>query len=144
MGKLLFIWLSLFVGFSNAIAAQAQDRILNAQERLERAKAEAQRQIDSGLIQGAVFVATDIPVTALGLQCVKPEKKPMSVNSRFDMASVGKTFTAALCALLVCDGKLNPDDPFTKYLPEHVLGKDCDITVRDLAMHVGGFDNAKP
>ena len=70
---------------------------------------------------------------------------PMTETSLFDLASVGKTQTAALCALLVADGKLDPDAPFTDYLPEHVLAKEnCRITVRDLATHSGGFDNAKP
>ena len=58
----------------------------------------------------------------------------MTVRSRFDMASTGKTFTASCLALLVCDGLLDPDAPFTRYLPEHQLGHDCDITVRDLSV----------
>ncbi len=113
-------------------------------DKIERAKAEVQRQIDAGLIQGAVFIATDVPATAMGYQCVSPTKKTMTINSRFDIASVGKIFTASLCALLVCDGTINPDAPFTKYLPESALGKDNDITVRDLSMHVSGFNNIKP
>ena len=113
-------------------------------DRIERAKAEAQRQIDAGIIQGAVFAATNIPPTPVGYQRIHPQKIPMTANSRFDIASVTKTFTAAACALLICDGKISPDAPFTKYLPKSSLGKDCDITVRDLAMHVGGFDNSKP
>lgn len=113
-------------------------------DRIERAKAEAQRQIDAGIIKGAVFAATNIPPTPVGFQRIHPQKIPMTANSRFDIASVTKTFTAAACALLICDGKISPDAPFTKYLPKSSLGKDCDITVRDLAMHVGGFDNSKP
>lgn len=74
-------------------------------------------------------------------------KTPLAANldSRFDMASLGKTQTAALCALLVAEGRLDPDAPFTEYLPDHVLAREnCRITVRDLATHTGGFDNAKP
>ena len=44
----------------------------------------------------------------------------------------------------VKDGKISLDDRFVKYLPESALGMDCDIAVRDLAMHAGGFDNNKP
>ena len=73
------------------------------------------------------------------------EVQPVDENTLFDLASVGKTQTAALCALLYADGRLDPDAPFTKYFPEHVLAKeDCRITVRDLATHTGGFDNSKP
>ena len=114
------------------------------EERLENAWREAQTQIASGLIQGAVIAVAGGPAAAAGLQCVHPAEKPMTVHSRFDIASVGKVFTAACCALLAADGELEPDAPFTRYLPEHVLGKSCNITVRDLAMHAGGFDNSKP
>lgn len=70
---------------------------------------------------------------------------PVNVNSLYDLASVGKTQTAALCSLLAAEGKLDPDAPFTEYLTEHVLAKEnCRITVRDLATHSGGFDNSKP
>lgn len=69
----------------------------------------------------------------------------MTEKSVFDLASVGKAFTASLCARLVTAGKLDPDASFTKYLPEHVLAKEsCEITVRDLATHSSGFDNSKP
>ena len=112
--------------------------------RFENAKGEALKQIENGLIQGAVFTVNGGPVIPLGKQCVKPVERAMTENSRFDIASVGKVFTAACCALLAADGKLDPDAPFTEYLPEHALGRQCDITVRDLAMHTGGFDNSKP
>ncbi len=68
----------------------------------------------------------------------------MRWESRFDLASVGKTFTGACCAFLWLQGKLDLDAPFTEYLPEHVLGASCDITVRDLATHSSGFSNEKP
>lgn len=81
----------------------------------------------------------------LGDQCWTPRRLPMTEDSVFDIASVGKTFTASLCARLVTAGKLDPDAPFTEYLPEHVLAKEsCKITVRDLATHSSGFDNSKP
>ena len=109
----------------------------------ELAEEDAMRQIGGGLIQGAVFGRAGGPLTALGFQCVSPRKIPMTEQSRFDIASVGKVFTAACCSLLAADGKLDPDAPFTEYLPEHILGRNCKVTVRDLAMHVGGFDNSK-
>ena len=61
--------------------------------------------------------------------------------TRFDLASLTKTITASVCATLVTDGSLDPEAPFTEYFPEHVLGKSCEITVRDLATHSSGFGN---
>ena len=91
------------------------------ERRFENAKGEALKQIENGLIQGAVFSVNGGPVISLGKQCVKPVERAMTENSRFDIASVGKVFTAACCALLAADGKLDPDAPFTEYLPEHAL-----------------------
>lgn len=114
--------------------------------RLEAASDEARRQIADKLIAGAVFaIGNRGPAVALGEQCWSPRHLPMTEASVFDLASVGKTFTASLCARLVTAGKLDPDAPFTEYLPEHVLAKgNGKITIRDLATHSGGFDNSKP
>lgn len=112
---------------------------------LQQARDELQRQVDAGLILGGVFMSNDgTPPVACGQQRLLPTPAPMTIHSRFDMASTGKTFTASCLAQLVADGRLDPDAPFTRYLPEHRLGAACDITVRDLAMHVSGFDNSKP
>ena len=106
---------------------------------------ELRRQIADGLIHGGVCGLAGGALHVEGLQWFKPVSKPMAEDSIFDLASGGKTFTAFLCAKLVGEGKMDPDAPFTKYLPQHVLAKgNCDITVRDLAMHTGGFDNSKP
>ena len=108
------------------------------------ALSEARNQMEAGLIQGGVFAALGLEPEAFGLQTVHPEAVPMTAESRFDMASVGKVFTASCCAALAAEGKLDPDAPFTEYLPDHVLGAKCRITVRDLATHSSGFTNDKP
>jgi len=111
---------------------------------IRNALAEAQKQIDSGLIQGIVFADTrNKKIEALGRQRIHPAEKPMTPDSRFDMASTGKVFTAGCCALLIAQGEMDPDKPFVHYLPEY-WDHGSDITIRDLAMHVSGFDNSKP
>lgn len=63
-------------------------------------------------------------------------------DSLFEIASVSKTFTFLLAALLWHEGRLDIDAPFVRYLPDHVLAKTgTDITVRDLAAHASGFTN---
>jgi len=103
---------------------------------------EVKKQIRAGLILGAVFGTAGHSLSALGKQTLQPQERPMTINSRFDIASVGKVFTASCCALLVTQGKLDPDAPFTEYLPEHGLGRNCKITVRDLATHTSGIDSS--
>jgi len=101
--------------------------------------------VAKGLFGGIVCASNRGDLACAGLRTLNPDGGPMTANSVFDLASVGKTQTASLCALLYADGKLDPDAPFTEYLSEHVLAKEnCKITVRDLATHSGGFDNSKP
>ena len=115
----------------------------DAPKKIARAKAEVQLQLDYHLLGGCVFCSTEHPEpVAMDTRLHAPERKgPMPANALFDMMSVTKPIVATAAAQLVAEGKLDPDAPFTKYLPEHVLGPNCDITVRDLATHSGGFDN---
>lgn len=117
----------------------------NFSPKIARAKAEVQLQLDYHLIGGCVFCSTEHPEpVAMGTRLHAPERKePMPANALFDMMSVTKPIVATAVAQLVAEGKLDPDAPFTKYLPEHVLGPNCNITVRDLATHSGGFDNER-
>ncbi len=62
-------------------------------------------------------------------------------DTLFAIASNSKAFTAAGLAILVDEGKLNWDDPVTKYLPYFRL-KDplaSDMRVRDLLCHRSGL-----
>lgn len=120
--------------------------VLETQSAASFAREEARKAIEGGVYAGIVAAEADGgPVIAEGLQCFEEKKTPMTERSVCDLASVGKVFTASLCALLYAEGKLDPDAPFTEYLTDHVLaGGNCRITVRDLATHSGGFDNSKP
>ena len=117
----------------------------NLPPKIARAKAEVQLQLDYHLIGGCVFCSTEHPEPVpMGTRLHSPERKePMPANALFDLMSVTKPIVATAAAQLVAEGKLDPDAPFTKYLPEHVQGPNCGITVRDLATHSGGFDNER-
>ena len=137
-------------------------QVLETQAACVRARERVRQLVADGIYAGILAADADGgPLIAEGLQCfsgrgavappisgcgaVAPRVIPVSAETRCDIASVGKLFTVSLCALLVADGRLDPDAPFTEYLPEHVLAKEnCRITVRDLASHSGGFDNSKP
>jgi N-acetylmuramoyl-L-alanine amidase len=105
----------------------------------------ARQYVAKGLFGGIVCASSNSDFFCTGNRTLSPDGGLMTKDSMFDLASVGKTQTAALCALLYAYGKLDVDAPFTEYVPEHVLAKEnCKITVRDLATHSGGFDNSKP
>lgn len=111
-----------------------------------RAAEEARQQFAYRLWGGCAFCSTGDPeVMTFGTRLHAPTaEEPLKPDALFDMMSVTKTFVALVCAQLVEEGLLDPDAPFTKYIPEHVLGKSCGITVRDLATHSGGFDDSRP
>ncbi len=127
-----------------AILAGLGGRAANARE-LPALKAAMDDFVAKKLFGGIVCASNRGDLVCAGRRTLDPADGPVTAHALFDLASVGKTQTAALCALLHAQGKLDPDAPFTDYLTEHVLAKEnCKITVRDLATHSGGFDNAKP
>lgn len=111
------------------------------QDNMERLTEEIERQMKQHLFQGCVCGTIDKGPFSFGLQARHPKDIKMTPQSRFDIASVGKVFTASCCAIMHLQGKLDLDAPFTEYLPEHVLGKNCRISVRALATHSSGFSN---
>lgn len=108
----------------------------------EPVRREALKQIADGLVLGAAVGCTGADdFVCVGRQGPQDDAAPVDERTRFDLASLTKTITASVCATLVTEGRLDPDAPFTRYFPEHCLGKDCAITVRDLATHASGFGN---
>lgn len=67
---------------------------------------------------------------------------PLTVNHRFYLASVGKTYTAAAIVRLAADGILSLDDPITRWLPaaitDHIQAGDT-TSVRNLLNHTSGI-----
>lgn len=74
-----------------------------------------------------------------------PEKQiPMQENTLFRLASITKAFTSLAAAALIGQGKLQLDDPVTKWLPYFTPatadGKLPTITIRQLLSHTAGLD----
>ena len=64
-------------------------------------------------------------------------RRAVTPDTAFSIASVSKTFTAALILALIEDGRLGLDMPATSYLP--TLPIDPAITVRQLLDHTSGL-----
>lgn len=67
------------------------------------------------------------------------QSKKLDIHSAFRLASVSKQFTAVGIMLLKEQGKLNFDDPITKYLPNLKYHKS---TIRNLLNHTSGIPDA--
>jgi D-alanyl-D-alanine carboxypeptidase len=81
---------------------------------------------------------------AVGLARIKP-KRSMRVSDRFRVASVTKTFTAALVLQLANDGALSLDDSVERWLPGRLEdGAGARVTVRHLLSHTSGLNDDVP
>jgi CubicO group peptidase (beta-lactamase class C family) len=81
-------------------------------------------------------------IWAQGFGYADLEKKIKTTpDTPFDIASVGKTFTAALAMQLVWEGKLNLDDPLTKFGISY--GKDRGVKVKHILSHTSQFTPGK-
>jgi CubicO group peptidase (beta-lactamase class C family) len=63
---------------------------------------------------------------------------PVEPETLFQSGSMGKQFTATAVMMLVQEGKVNLDDPLTKYFPDAPATWNH-VKVRHLLSHTGGF-----
>jgi D-alanyl-D-alanine carboxypeptidase len=61
---------------------------------------------------------------------------------RYAVGSISKQFTATAVMLLVEDGKLELDDPISKFFPS--LTGASDVTIRMLLSHTSGYSDYWP
>ena len=66
------------------------------------------------------------------------QQVPVTTETVFQSASVGKQFTAAAVMLLIEDGKLSLDDPITKIFPD-APWRWHTVTIRHLLTHTSGI-----
>ncbi len=67
---------------------------------------------------------------------------PASTATRYQLASISKTFTAQAVLLLVADGKLSLNDSVSRWFPD--LTGASQITVRELLNHTSGYPDHYP
>lgn len=97
-------------------------------------------QLAGGTFSGVVLVAHNdemILHQAYGM-ADRERKVPNTDDTRFQIASVGKTITATAIMLLAARGEIDLHDPISTYLPE-TPKKWQDITVRQLLSHMSGI-----
>ena len=85
---------------------------------------------------GRVLLAKGYGVRRLG------DPAPVDAHTLFQIASNTKAFTTACLAVLVDSGRIDWDDPVTKYLPDFALSDPWvtrELTLRDLVTHRSGL-----
>ncbi|HEY4366991.1 MAG TPA: serine hydrolase [Steroidobacteraceae bacterium] len=94
-----------------------------------------------GMALGIVQHGEVIYVRTAG-ELIAASGKPVNADSLFKIASNTKAMTTGVLARLVQQGKLNWDDPVTKYLPQLRMSDPWitrEIQVRDLLIHNSGL-----
>jgi CubicO group peptidase (beta-lactamase class C family) len=88
-----------------------------------------------GIIKGGVTSTYNYGETKKG------SKQLPTINTLYEVGSISKTFTAALLAWFVNEGKVNLSDPITKYLPDSVAANPAlkGITLLNLSNHTSGL-----
>lgn len=102
------------------------------------------KEIQAGRIPGAVVLIGNrgkiVYRRAFGFRALRPKKVSMTLDTIFDIASLTKVIaTSTAVAQLIETGKLNLEDPVTKYWPEFKMNGKEAITVRDLLTHYSGL-----
>lgn len=92
---------------------------------------------------GAFVAVSDVdagpyPIQTVGMADLAA-RRPMDPRLRFRVASVTKTFTAALVMQLVGEGKIGLDQPIQRYLPKGTLPPNWKASVRQVLQHRAGF-----
>lgn len=92
---------------------------------------------------GTVLIAkgADILLTDFAGEASKAFHVPNNIDTKFNLGSMNKMFTATAVARLVEAGKLSFDDPISKYIDETWLPKAVTntITIRHLITHTSGL-----
>jgi len=103
-----------------------------------------QQAVRDGQIPGAVVVVGHdgriVYRKAYGWRALEPRREPMTLDTVFDLASLTKVIATTTAVMqLVQEGKVKPNDPVMRYLPEFAQNGKDDITVRQLLVHYSGL-----
>ncbi|MDR0661018.1 MAG: serine hydrolase [Prevotellaceae bacterium] len=94
-----------------------------------------------GMGLGIIKDGKTIYLKGLGLKAVDMQA-PVDENTSFQIASVSKSFTAAIISMLADEGKLKWDDPVIKHLPDFKLYDKWateNLQIRDIMTHRTGL-----
>lgn len=129
--KIVALISGIFFGAQLFAADQAQDPVS------EFVRGEMQKQHIPGLTLLVSKNGKPIRTEGYGLSNLELNV-PAKPETIFQSGSVGKQFTATAVMMLVEAGKVNLEDPLTKYFPDAPSSWN-QVTVRELLSHTAGF-----
>jgi D-alanyl-D-alanine carboxypeptidase len=136
------LWLSAIVGNATAAAENPVSAKPVDKAALGAALSARLEQAQAAGFSGSVLVAdTDTVVFEHSYGQADPATgAPVQADTRFNLASSGKMFTAVAVLQLVQQGKLDLDAPVGRYLPDWPVASVRDtVTPRQLLTHTSGL-----
>lgn len=125
-------------------AARSAQAPASEADRIRAVDEFAGRLADAGLFSGVVLIARDgAPVYERAFGTANIETgEPNSLDTRFNVGSMNKAFTAFAIAQLVEQGKLSWDDPLGKFMPDFPDPQSASrIRIKHLLTHTSGLGN---
>jgi len=132
--------LSLSPGPQNFLPKPQAD--VSTEKRLETLKRAFEGASAGQLFSGTVLIARHGKVQFRGAygEADRARHIPVSIDTPFFIASLGKLFTSVAVAQLVSEGKLSYDQPIIRYLPDYPNKVAASkITLRELLTHTSGL-----
>jgi CubicO group peptidase (beta-lactamase class C family) len=117
--------------------------------RLDNVSAAVQAAVEAGVVPGAVALVRhrgeDVLHEAFGSASLVPDKRPMTTDTLFDLASLTKPIVGAGVALALVDrGIVSLDEEITTWLPELDQFRGKGVTVRRVLAHTAGVTGWRP
>jgi CubicO group peptidase (beta-lactamase class C family) len=116
---------------------------LTERQALDEIRALLARLKKAEWLSGTVLVAKgpQVLLTDFHGEANKGDHVPIAIDTKFNLGSMNKMFTATAAARLVEAGKLSFDDPLSKYLDESWLPREVTdkIILRHLLTHTSGL-----
>ena len=147
MKKLIVLLLLTIILLSGCSAPATPAVSLELQQKLDLLVEQLEQQRQTLHVPGMALavVKNDEVVLTHGFGVANVEEEtPVTPETIFAIGSSTKAFTSTLVGMLVDEGKMDWDDPVTKYLPYFQLdiksdNESAEVTLRDVLSHRTGF-----
>jgi len=137
-----FLLLLIFIGFQFGCSNfQNKSKLNFTNDKIEEIEQVVETLYENGQFQGVVLVSVRgeiIYKKAVGYANIK-DSIPITLETKFRIASFTKPFTAMLILQLVEDELIKLDDKLIDHLPEFNIKGAENITIRQLLTHTAGI-----
>ncbi len=132
------------IGINDArTPSDVQEPPLSEEQILQEVRGLVERLIKKDAFSGAVLLAKsdEVLLASAGGEASKAFHVPNNPDTKFNLGSMNKMFTATAVVRLIEQGKLSYDDPISKYVDPSWLPADVtqEITIRHLLTHSSGL-----